>query len=451
MSKNIVAYNVQEELRHEMTRVVAWGTLLMSAIFTFLLLINTVFIGGASVLPRLAVALAIMCAVSVLVKIAYGRRAVYASWLLLATYGIIAATVLLMWGVNIPFGLLMLSLVIALSGVMLGSRAILSTVFIAITLLILLQFLYQYGLINPKLIDLALPPSFGDVAGHSVLFGIIALASWLSRNHMERSLQRAVNAERELQREKDSLARRLNRRTSQLRQAQIEEMQHLYRFADLGQMSAALLHELANHLAVVMLSMDDLERRHRQSQEIDRAKESINDLEVLIAHMRAHLKADGHPKKQQFNVVDIVHGDAMRRLINKGYKKNVTISVVTPKRKKDMIVRGDSAQFEQILGIVGTNAVEAYDSLIRDDKKVEVIVRQKKKNAVIEVIDDGEGIDKHDLVHLFEPRTSNKRHGMGIGLYLARQIVETHFKGTIQYKRSSGETIFSITLPLKDA
>lgn len=439
--------DVQQELLHAMTRLVAWGTFVMVGALALLLLINILFVSGASALPRLGITLGIVAAVGVIVKISYGRHVVYASWLLLATYGLIAAGVLYVWGVNIPFGLLLLSLVIALAGVMLGSRAILVTVFGAVLLLILLQLLFQQGVIRPNLINLALPPSFGDVAGHGVLFSIIALASWLSRNHMERSLQRAIVAEKALQREKDALARRLNRRTKQLRQAQIEEMRQLYRFADLGQMSAALLHELANHLAVVTLSIDDLERQHRQSREIDRAKEGINDLELLIAQMRTHLKSDDQQYNKQFNILELVDGDVIRRMKQKAWKSHVTLSVIVPKHRKKIMIRGDRGQFEQVLGIICTNAIESYEGVLHSDKTVRVVVHSKKDEVVIEVIDEGEGVAKEKITTLFQPQTSKKRHGMGIGLYLARQIMESHFKGKIQYKRSNKATVFLLTLP----
>ncbi len=148
---------VQQALLHEMTRVVAWATLLMVGLLACLLVINMLLIGGFSVLPRLLVTMGIVAVVAVMVKLSYGRFVEYVAWLLVGVYGCIAASVLYVWGVNIPFGLLMLSLVIALAGVMLGSRAIVIAVLAAMILLVLLQMLYAFGIIQPNLIDLALP------------------------------------------------------------------------------------------------------------------------------------------------------------------------------------------------------------------------------------------------------------------------------------------------------
>ncbi len=265
---------------------------------------------------------------------------------------------------------------------------------------------------------------------------------------MERSLARAITAEEALQREKDSLARRLDRRTQQLRQAQIEEMRQLHRFADLGQMSAALLHELANHLAVVTLSIDDLERQHRQSRELHRAKESINDLEGVIAQMREHLNGDKRHDSEGFNVLEVLKGAAVMRLVQRAQKAHVALEVDTPKHRKNIFLKGDRSQFEQVVGILCVNAIEAYEGVVRDNKSVSVVVRPEKGHVVIDVVDYAEGVDKEGLRRLFEPHASTKRHGMGIGLFLARQIVESHFKGNIRYARKEGATTFSVIMPL---
>ena len=68
-------------------------------------------------------------------------------------------------------------------------------------------------------------------------------------------------AEDELRIEKSLLAVRLEKRTQKLQAAQLKEMQQLYRFAELGQLSTALLHDLANHLTVLTIDIEDIHKK----------------------------------------------------------------------------------------------------------------------------------------------------------------------------------------------
>ena len=93
------------------------------------------------------------------------------------------------------------------------------------------------------------------------------------------------------------------------------------------------------------------------------------------------------------------------------------------------------------------NALQAIDV----NGKIAVTVELQGKNAVIEVADNGRGIAPNHLPNIFRPFYTTKGDGTGLGLSLARRIVEDH-QGRIQVTSTVGKgTTFAVILPLQRA
>ncbi|WP_421621229.1 ATP-binding protein [Alkalilimnicola ehrlichii] len=105
-------------------------------------------------------------------------------------------------------------------------------------------------------------------------------------------------------------------------------------------------------------------------------------------------------------------------------------------------------QIEQVLVNLLRNATEALAD--RSDGRVRLAVYRRRRELVLEVIDNGPGIPPERLSQLFDPFTSWKRGGMGLGLALSRSLVESH-GGTFTARNSNaGGAEFRFTLPLED-
>jgi signal transduction histidine kinase len=93
------------------------------------------------------------------------------------------------------------------------------------------------------------------------------------------------------------------------------------------------------------------------------------------------------------------------------------------------------------------NALQAIDP----NGKIAVTVELQGKNAVIEVADNGRGIAPDHLPNIFRPFYTTKGDGTGLGLSLARRIVEDH-QGRIEVTSAVGQgTTFAVVLPLQRA
>ena len=93
---------------------------------------------------------------------------------------------------------------------------------------------------------------------------------------------------------------------------------------------------------------------------------------------------------------------------------------------KEMKINGDRGELRRVITNLCGNAI----TYTQNDGKVEVLLRENGGDIIFSVTDNGDGIPKEDIPHLFKrfsQGTSKKRStGTGLGLYLSRQIVEAH-------------------------
>lgn len=116
---------------------------------------------------------------------------------------------------------------------------------------------------------------------------------------------------------------------------------------------------------------------------------------------------------------------------------------------ENIIINGDSTRLEQLLRILLDNSVK-YN---KPDGSIRVALTQIDKQAIIEISDTGFGIPRNHINKIFDRfyRVTTDRHlkGFGLGLTIAKQVVDEH-KGRIKVESKEGEwTKFTISLPVK--
>jgi signal transduction histidine kinase len=111
-------------------------------------------------------------------------------------------------------------------------------------------------------------------------------------------------------------------------------------------------------------------------------------------------------------------------------------------------VRGDPEALRQLTVNLVLNAVEAAGRQSAGRPRITVALeRAGQDRAALHVRDTGSGPPPEVADRLFEPFISGKPEGTGLGLYVARQVVEGHH-GSIRWQRHDGETCFTVELPL---
>ena len=98
----------------------------------------------------------------------------------------------------------------------------------------------------------------------------------------------------------------------------------------------------------------------------------------------------------------------------------------------DVVVKMNASLFEWVIENLCKNAVDAMEG----SGKIHLMLADEGSRVVIEVSDNGKGIRKKDVKNVFTPGFTTKKRGWGLGLSLARRIVEEYHKGRIYVKNS---------------
>lgn len=372
-----------------------------------------------------------------------------AAFMLVGMYYLLAAAMVFIWGVNLPSAILLFGLVIVLAGILLGSNYSLYLAGLVVLTLIYAEIGASYGAIVPDLSWAIEPPSMGDVMGFGLVFGIIALVSWLFNHQMERSLHKAEKAEAALLKQKALLETTVEERTQELQAEQLEKITQMYRFAELGQLSTALMHDLANHLTSLTLNIESLEGKTR-SKVLAQAKQTIRYIDDMVVRVRDQLH--GRTNVRTFNAVHEIN-EIVKMLRHRGHAANVDLKWQPPEDKKSYLCRGEPIRFRQMMANLICNGIDAYDGHAQPDgrREVAVIAANNGSRLVVLVNDWGKGIPAKERKKLFQPFHSTKESGMGMGLFIVKQIAEEHFLGSVYVDPKSKHTSFVVEIPKASA
>ncbi len=363
--------------------------------------------------------------------------------LLIALFGCFVA---FQWGMLDPDSVLLLSLSVVMAGILIGARYSLYVTCCLAVLLAYLQHGESTGRLHPDLTWLGTKPVPGDAVSFAAILFIIAFVSWLFNRQMELSLKRARRSEKALQRQKALLEVKVQKRTKELDAARLEQMRELYRFAELGRLSTALFHDLANHLATVSVDIEGLKRKD-QSDIMQRIHGNVRHIDSVVRRVRQQIQ--GKNSVEAFNVMDEIN-EVVDMLSFDAAKAGVSMILEPSKIKPSLFYKGDLTRFRQILLNVISNGIEAYDGRRRSrkDQLVTIRLERVKTDLMIHITDHGAVIPHASLKKIFEPFYTTKPKGVGIGLFIVKQVVENDFKGSIDVRSDKRQgTTFSVVLP----
>jgi two-component system sensor histidine kinase KdpD len=140
--------------------------------------------------------------------------------------------------------------------------------------------------------------------------------------------------------------------------------------------------------------------------------------------------------------------EAISRIRNRFPQRKITVRVPN----ELLMVPMDGTLIKQVLINILENAIKHSG----DDSVVEVKVKKDGKEAIFEVIDNGEGIAEQDFPYLFDSyvpdrkRSSDSSRGMGIGLSICMSIIKAHNGKIEAVNKKEGGAIFRFVLPLED-
>lgn len=219
------------------------------------------------------------------------------------------------------------------------------------------------------------------------------------------------------------------------------------RSAMLGQATARIAHEMANQLNILPL-IELIEEDYAgdpQLQQFARvARTTYERLTELIGEVKDFMRFE----TQGTELKPLALADSIQELMSfLRFKSEVRPGLVQSEIRAEPVVLGNKLKLHQVLVNLIQNAVHAVGD--KPDGRVRITLDQAERAAMITVEDNGCGIPPEILERMWEPFFTTKgAAGNGMGLDIARRLIEAH-NGTITCASTPGEgTTFTIRLPL---
>ena len=123
-------------------------------------------------------------------------------------------------------------------------------------------------------------------------------------------------------------------------------------------------------------------------------------------------------------------------------------------KNEELLIYGYENEFKQVLlNIINNAKNKIVEKNLPLNKKGSIDINIDKciNYNTIEIIDDAGEIDEKIINSIFEPYFTTKEDGMGLGLYMAKIIIEDKMRGIINVRNDENRVIFTIKLPHKKA
>lgn len=202
-------------------------------------------------------------------------------------------------------------------------------------------------------------------------------------------------------------------------------------------LSKETAHQLGTPISSLMAWTEILHTSYPNDELIPEMTSDVHRLEVIAERFS---KIGSHPETKPEDL-----GEALQRAVNyieRRSSEHVKIDLRIP--EKPTTVRMCSPLFEWVIENLCKNAIDAMNG----EGRITIHVAQTAERAYIDVEDTGKGIHKGHFQSVFSPGFTTKKRGWGLGLSLAKRIVESYHKGRIYIRHSElGKgTIFRIEL-----
>ena len=301
-----------------------------------------------------------------------------------------------------------------------------------------------------------------SVAEYITLFAVLAtttLIMYAYEKVKEGERNRLISYNQTLQREIDKQTEKLKLLNSDLeirvkeevekRLMQEEMLLRQARMASMGEMIDSIAHQWRQPLMHINAILMNLDRGIETDKESDYLKEKVSEIFALSAHMshtiedfRNFMKSE--KEKQLFSIEELITD--VTTLVKKsldGIEMRIEI-------EEDLSISSYRSELSQVFITLLSNASEILNLKEIEEKKITVSLKRKEDYAVIEICDNAGGVRAEHMEKIFDPYFTTKKQtgGTGLGLYIAKIIVEHSMEGKLLVHNQNGGACFSVILPL---
>lgn len=211
------------------------------------------------------------------------------------------------------------------------------------------------------------------------------------------------------------------------------------------EMAKQVAHEIKNPLTPMRLTVQSFERKfdcndpevdNKVAEYTNTLLQQIDTLSSIASAFSTYAKMPAQ-KDENLNVVkitklslDIFHEDYIYFF----------------SEEEDIRARFDRTQLVRVLTNLVKNSIQSIEQKLPEMPRIDVMVERNENLVSISVTDNGIGVAPENRQFIFEPQFTTKSSGMGLGLGMVKNIVET-YGGTIGLESSEEKTIFKVTFP----
>ncbi len=221
-----------------------------------------------------------------------------------------------------------------------------------------------------------------------------------------------------------------------------KNLERAAKLAVVGEMAAAMSHEVRTPLGILRSSANVLQREPQLSKEGHEVLGFIISETERLNNLVSSLIDAARPRLPAFTEVNLsaLAIKCIAMLSAQAQTKNVQLDCHAD---QDYLIKADSEQMTQVLMNLLINAIQ----MLPNHGKVEVGITALQDTIQLTIADNGPGIPAGSQAQIFEPFFTQRAGGVGLGLAVVRQIVHAH-QGEISYSPSQqGGAQFTITLP----
>jgi len=223
-----------------------------------------------------------------------------------------------------------------------------------------------------------------------------------------------------------------------------EKVMRSERLASLGQLVAEITHEIKNPLMMIGGFLRQLVRAiddEKNLKKLNIITEEVKRLEDLLADLREFYLAKTITS-EAVNIKELLQ--EIYLLVREDCKrKNIQTELTIDERAA--LVAGDKGRLKQLFLNLVKNSIEAMG----EGGTISVQTRLSEGQVEITVADQGSGIREKDRGKIFSPFFTTKSRGTGLGLCIAKRIIDEHEGSSLSVKSEEGKgTSVKISLPL---
>jgi C4-dicarboxylate-specific signal transduction histidine kinase len=230
------------------------------------------------------------------------------------------------------------------------------------------------------------------------------------------------------------------------------ELAHINRFSMAGELTASISHEINQPLGAILTNAETARAILKSPYpDLNELNDIVDDIlqddrraSEVIRRMRSLLrKAPFEPKNIDFN--DLVR-ETIGFLSALAVARKVELASLTAPAPLPIV--GDRIQLQQVILNLVVNAIDAMSGTPGENRIVSLRTSRVENFAELSISDRGPGIPAERLKDVFEPFFTTKAEGMGIGLSIARTLVEAHNGQISAVNAPEAGAVFRVRLPI---